>query len=107
MFGEPAEPFESERVQVVKDLFADTGIHFRVTEHIQEEIWSKFRLNVCNNLPQAILGAGVGCYQDSIHMQAIRDGLRAELEAIAAAKWKQLYNCPDRGKECEKQRESI
>lgn len=107
VFGEPAEPFESERVQVVKDLFADTGIHFRVTEHIQEEIWSKFRLNVCNNLPQAILGAGVGCYQDSIHMQAIRDGLRAELEAIAAAKWKQLYNCPDRGKECEKQRKSI
>ena len=107
VFGEPAEPFESERVQVVKDLFADTGIHFRVTEHIQEEIWSKFRLNVCNNQPQAILGAGVGCYQDSIHMQAIRDGLRAELEAIAAAKWKQLYNCPDRGKECEKQRKSI
>lgn len=86
VFGEPAEPFESERVQAVSALFADTGIHFRVTEHIQEEIWSKFRLNVCNNLPQAILGAGVGCYQDSIHMQAIRDGLRAELEAIAAAK---------------------
>lgn len=86
VFGEPAEPFESERVQAVSALFADTGIHFRVTEHIQEEIWSKFRLNVCNNLPQAILGAGVGCYQDSVHMQAIRDGLRAELEAIAAAK---------------------
>ena len=86
VFGEPAELFESERVQAVSALFADTGIHFRVTEHIQEEIWSKFRLNVCNNLPQAILGAGVGCYQDSIHMQAIRDGLRAELEAIAAAK---------------------
>ena len=46
----------------------------------------KFRLNVCNNLPQAILGAGVGCYRDSSHMQAIREGLRQELEAIAAAK---------------------
>lgn len=41
---------------------------------------------MCNNLPQAILGAGVGCYRDSVHMQAISDGLRQELEAIAAAK---------------------
>ena len=49
-------------------------------------MWSKFRLNVCNNLPQAIVGVGMGCYQDSAHMKAIRDGLRGELEAIAAAK---------------------
>ena len=49
-------------------------------------MWSKFRLNVCNNLPQAILGAGVGCYTDSEHMKAISDGLRRELEAVAAAK---------------------
>ena len=49
-------------------------------------MWSKFRLNVCNNLPQAILGAGVGCYRDSVHMKAISDGLKGELEAIAQAK---------------------
>ncbi len=73
-------------MQAVRALFADTGIHFRVTEHIREEMWSKFRLNVCNNLPQAILGAGVGCYSDSAHIKAISDGLRRELEAIAAAK---------------------
>lgn len=73
-------------MQAVRALFADTGIHFRVTEHIREEIWSKFRLNVCSNLPQAILGAGVGCYGDSAHIKAISDGLRRELEAIATAK---------------------
>ena len=43
-------------------------------------------MNVCNNLPQAILGAGVGCYRDSVHMKAISDGLRKELEAVALAK---------------------
>lgn len=86
IFGEVAEPYESERVQAVKALFADTGIRIRSTEYIREEMWSKFRLNVCNNLPQAILGAGVGCYRDSAHMKAISDGLRAELEAIAKAK---------------------
>ena len=86
IFGELPAPFDSERVQAIRALFDSTGLHYRCTEFIREEIWSKFRLNVCNNLPQAILGAGVGCYQDSTHMAAIREGLRAELEAIAAAK---------------------
>ncbi len=86
IFGEVSAPYESERVKAVKALFADTGIRIRSTEYIREEMWSKFRLNVCNNLPQAILGAGVGCYRDSAHMKAISDGLRAELEAIAKAK---------------------
>ena len=86
IFGEYKSPFQSERVKVVCDLFEKSDISYRVTDYIREEIWSKFRLNVCNNLPQAILGAGVGCYRDSAHMKAISDGLRAELEAIAKAK---------------------
>lgn len=86
VFGETSEPYQSERVQAVNSLFEGTGIHYRSTQYIMEEIWSKFRLNVCNNLPQAILGAGVGCYQDSVHMKAISDGLRKELEAVAKAK---------------------
>ena len=86
IYGELAAPLKSERVQAVEALLAGTGIHSRVTPYIKEEIWSKFRLNVCNNLPQAILGAGVGCYQSSAHMKAISDGLCHELEAIAVAK---------------------
>lgn len=86
IFGELQAPYDSERVQAIEALFTDTGIHYRSTEFAQEEMWSKFRLNVCNNLPQAILGAGVGCYTDSEHMKAISDGLRNELETIAAAK---------------------
>lgn len=86
IFGEVPAPYDSERVQAVLDLFSGTGLHYRATDCILEEIWSKFRLNVCNNLPQAILGAGVGCYRDSVHMKAISDGLRAELMAIAEAK---------------------
>ena len=86
IFGEEHAPFESERVRAIVDLFEGTGIHYRVTDEIRAEMWSKFRLNVCNNLPQAILGAGVGCYRDSEHMKAISEGLRRELEAIEAAK---------------------
>lgn len=86
IFGEPAAPYHSERVQAVEEIFSDTGLDYRSTEYIMEEMWCKFRLNVCNNLPQAILGAGVGCYRDSVHMKAINDGLKQELEAIAQAK---------------------
>lgn len=86
VFGELTAPYQSERVQAIEDLFADTGLHYRATEYIKEEMWCKFRLNVGNNLPQAVLGAGVGCYRDSTHMKEISNKLREELEAIAAAK---------------------
>lgn len=86
IFGELTAPYQSERVQAIEDLFADTGLHYRTTEYIKEEMWCKFRLNVSNNLPQAVLGAGVGCYRDSMHMKEISNKLREELEAIAAAK---------------------
>ena len=86
IFGEFEAPYNSERVEAIEKLFENTGINYRATENIREEIWSKFRLNVCNNLPQAILGAGVGCYEDSVHMQAISEGLRKELEDVAKAK---------------------
>ena len=70
----------------LEELFSKSRLHSRSTKYIQEEMWSKFRLNVCNNLPQAIISAGVGCYSDSEHMKAIQDGLKRELEAIAKAK---------------------
>ena len=74
--------------------FLRAGIHIRHTDCINEEIWCKVRLNVCNNLPQAVIGAGLGCYQDSEHMRAIKEGLRRELEAIAAAKGIDMSRCP-------------
>ena len=86
IYGELTPPFASERVLAIQSLLEEHGIHSRYTDSILQEMWSKFRLNVCNNLPQAILGAGVGCYYDSTHMKAIQEGLKKELEAIALAK---------------------
>ena len=73
---------------------SSADIHIRHTDCINEEIWCKFRLNVCNNLPQAVIGAGLGCYRDSEHMRAIKEGLRRELEAIATAKGIDMSKCP-------------
>ena len=86
IFGELEAPYYSARVRAIEELFENAGMRYRITEDIEAEIWSKFRLNVSNNLPQAVLGAGVGCYQDSVHMRAISTGLRRELEAVAEAK---------------------
>ena len=95
IFGEYEAPYDSERVRAIEELFENTGIHYRATEYAMEEVWSKFRLNVCNNLPQAIVGAGVGCYGDSEHMKAIQNGLKRELEAIAKAKGIDLNKASD------------
>ena len=84
--GVSEQTYISERINAIDELFAASRLNYRMTDHIKEEMWSKFRLNVSNNLPQAVLGAGVGCYRDSEHMKAISDGLRHELEAIAKAK---------------------
>ena len=86
IYGEANAPYESARIRALADAFGSSRLHTRYTDCIREEIWNKFRLNVCNNLPQAILGVGVGCYRDSVHMKAISDGLRHEVEQIAEAK---------------------
>ena len=52
IFGEKEPPCDSPRVKAVEALFGGTELHFRATDCIREEMWSKFRLNVCNNLPQ-------------------------------------------------------
>ena len=85
IFGE-RDGRSTERTRAIAGLFEGTGLHYRETDVILPEIWSKFRLNVGNNLPQAMLGVGVGAYSDSEHAAALRDGLVKELEAIAAAK---------------------
>ncbi len=76
----------SDRTEAIGKLFEGTGLNYRETNVIFSEIWSKFRLNVGNNLPQAMLGVGVGAYDDSEHVAAIREGLVKELDAIAEAK---------------------
>ncbi len=76
----------TERTVALAKLFEGTGLHYRETDVILSEIWSKFRLNVGNNQPQAMLGVGVGAYSDSEHVAAIREGLVKELDAIAKAK---------------------
>lgn len=86
IYGEKDGNLKSERVEALNSLFAGTGLHYRATDVIINEIWSKFRLNVPNNQAQAMVGCGIGAYSDSEHVAFLRDRIRDELDQIAKAK---------------------
>lgn len=86
IYGEMDLSRGTERVEALDRLFEGTGLHYRGTEYILNEIWSKFLLNVGNNLIQAAVGVGVGAYEDSEHMAFLKKKMREEVLAIAAAK---------------------
>jgi len=86
VYGEADISRSTGRIEALNDLFADTGLHYRATDVILTEIWSKFRLNVPNNQAQAMVGCGVGAYRDSEHVAFLRDRLREEVDRIAEKK---------------------
>lgn len=91
-FGEKGIKEKTERVQAIETLFADTELHYKVCEDIETQIWIKYAFNVSYNLPQAILGCGIGAYKDSKYVKALRDKLRAEVVAVAGAKGIDISN---------------
>ena len=86
LYGEADSPAPSERMQAIARLLNGTPLHYHMCADIQRQIWYKYALNVSNNLPQAILGVGVGAYADSEHVAYLSARLRAEVVALAAAK---------------------
>lgn len=85
IYGEIDRERPRDRMEALDRLFAGTGLHYRESSVIKSEIWSKFLLNVGNNLPQAVIGCGVGAYEDSEHVNFLRLKLREEVIRIAEA----------------------
>ena len=67
-FGEKGIHQITPRAQAVLDLFAQTDCRCTWKEDIMAELWYKYAINISHNLPQAVLGVGLGCYEDSEHM---------------------------------------
>ena len=86
IYGERCLERGNERINAITELFTGTELHFRESDVIMSEIWTKFRLNTGLNLGQAMIGCGRGAYRDSEHAAFIRDKLTEEVDAIAAAK---------------------
>lgn len=76
----------TERELALREFFKGTRLISHLSDHILVDIWSKFSLNISNNLPQAIVGCGAGAYLDSPYLADVADHLRQEVAAVAAAR---------------------
>lgn len=85
-FGEAGSRKPTERTKAIEELFSGTPLHWFFCADIIRELWGKFALNVGYNLPQAILGVGVGAYRDSVYVKNLMERLIDEVTAVAAAK---------------------
>lgn len=77
---------EEKNVMKVAQVFDDTPIVLHLSDDILHDIWDKFGLNVCRNLPQAILNVGAGAYDDSEYVDDLKKKLRHEVVMVAKAK---------------------
>ncbi len=84
-FGEKDSAEISPRMQDILDLFNDSPVAVTAVPDIMRQIWFKFALNMSRNLPQAILGVGIGAYDDSEHVGFIEEKIVQEVVAIAKA----------------------
>ena len=79
-------PEMSPRVKALTDLFDGTGVKYHLSSDIMRGIWFKYALNISKNLPQAMIGCGLGAYGDSEHVAFLSAKLREEVAQVAAAK---------------------
>ncbi|MCD8054397.1 MAG: 2-dehydropantoate 2-reductase [Lachnospiraceae bacterium] len=85
-FGEYDQREPSERMLAIADLLEGTPLHYHMRKDIKVDLWNKFALNISRNLPQALLGCGMGAYADSEHAAALSRMLRDEVIDVAAAR---------------------
>lgn len=84
-FGE-ADGQKTGRIEEIAAVFEGSGVYGHVCSDIIREMWLKYAYNICYNLPQAMIGCGIGVYCDSTYASHISKKLRNEVEAVAAAK---------------------
>lgn len=86
LYGEADKTVLSDRCLAISKVLEGTKLHYKIYDDIIRQIWFKYALNVSQNQPQAMIGCGVGAYEDSIYVKEIRDRLREEVVKIAKAK---------------------
>lgn len=84
-FGKLPGGAPEEAVERMADIFKGSGVRWHISRDIVHDIWDKYMRNICFNLPQAILGVGVGAFYDSEHVAWISKALEEEVRKTAAA----------------------
>lgn len=84
--GEVGESQPTKRILELTELFDRAHINYQICEDILLAMWQKYAINICRNLPQAVLSVGRGAYDDSEHVAYISSMMRKEVHAVARAK---------------------
>lgn len=88
-------------LETVRNAFSDTPIKAIESSDIMYDVWSKYAKNICNNLPQAILGIPAALYTRSEHGLFLAKKLWAEVRTLARIRGIELpeevgiYPCAD------------
>ena len=67
LYGDRNTSQKTETCASLERFFATTRLHTTFVPDIQKRQWMKFIRNIAFNLPQAVIGAGLGVYRDSEH----------------------------------------
>lgn len=85
-FGDKNSMVPNEKTGIVEEILNGSDVKYTYVPDILREQWEKFVTNCGGNLPQAVLGVGVGAYADSEHVNFISESLWNEAKMIAEAK---------------------
>ncbi len=85
LYGDRNTAEKTEICASLERFFATTRLHTTLVPDIQKRQWTKFIRNIAFNLPQAVIGAGLGVYHDSRHALWYSLKLEEEGRRVAAA----------------------
>ena len=82
-YGIPDVEEKNEQLFALENFFAKTKLKTTFSKDILSLLWQKYALNISYNLPQAILGVGLGAYRDSEFVANIQRALASEVASVA------------------------
>lgn len=100
-YGAVDIPDKEILLATVRNAFSDTPVKAIESADIMYDVWSKYAKNICNNLPQAILGIPAALYTRSEHGLFLAKKLWAEVRTLARLRGIELpeevgiYPCAD------------
>ncbi len=82
-FGEETNPFPTERVKRVGELFSKVGIVHETPLDMKRVLWRKFMINVGINQTSAVLGAPYAVFQNSGQARELMESAMREVIQLA------------------------
>ena len=100
-YGASDEYGSKDKLGTVAAAFANTPVNAVESRDIMLDIWTKYAKNICNNLPQAVIGVPAALYTRSTHGMFLAQRLWDEVRSLSVLRGVSLpaeagiYECAD------------